>query len=1220
VLTDPRKRRATSTRTTTAGAVLAVAFLLAFPVSALAQAANPLAGQWHLDEIRQGPTSSSTPDSSGHGLDGAVLGVSLVPGRFGSAFNFDGEVRVGRSSTLEPPALTVLAWVKRTGTPGTGRYVVAKGARGCATNSYALSTGASGGLQFSVSDGGANVSLSPAAGPGLWDGQWHAVAGTFDGQTVRFYLDGLQVGSGTAASAPVGYALDNDDFVLGRYPLQAGCASGYYTGATDEVRVYSRALSASEIGRLQTAPGSTPPVLQPDATPPPPPPPPGLPNPPGPPTPPPGQAGPAPAPRVTAVASALPIVASRPALLSAQVAGSAQRLEWDLTGDGKTDVSCAGDQTTLEFRPPARAGASTGQVSVRVVGAAGAGPSFSQKLAIAPAPAIAGNDRAGKRISSLVASQPPVYACGRASDLPAARGELTGKADLSERYCLVRPVTAGSLQLQGCLKRIRKVEDIPPAERGLTTDLAFFLLKTLAPRGQVNALAQRTIDLTDAYVAVGPITVNGVDLEPRGDARIVIWPQVNKIASSDASMSVGGIELKHERDFDLDTTPVAGGKIPLGNSFPRLPGSTLKALGAFGLVGNVGVVLEPDGGSTITVQLELPEFLRRLPGVSGRGEVRLRATNADGLVLDRLSIGPIDAGVEGVGISGLKLEYTRATGEWRGQGRACPVAGGCLDMIPPNGGVVIRNGGLKSAGASLSFPPPGLQLYPGVGLSRIGFRIGLDPTRVVGNAKVTTAGTVDYDGRLVMAFPSTAAPFVLDRGEVGDNFPEKFYGRRFTRSTFAIAADASIAVPVLGRKRLGGAYLVYEYPGYVGLGGSFDEGFAGVVSIRGRVDGELNIGNGRFNLGGRVESCVLDIVCRGAAGVVSSAGVGACVTVSVESFLGDFEINIGGGVRYSPFDVILWPFDGCRWSRFEEPNVFEGRAMLAQAGGARTVRVDRGDPSRAIRLDGAGGAPRVQVKTPGGEVLTSSEGPGVQASKTMRILRSDKLKATVIGLVDPKPGTYTIEPLPGSPTIAKLTEAQDPPAARVKASISGQGVRRTLAYDVAQRPGQRVTFVEKGQGGSRTIGTVSGGRGQLAFSPAPGSDRRTVEAQFELAGVPAERLTVARFAPPSARLGRPGRLLVRRAGDRLRVSWLPVSGATSYTVLTTLATGAQRATTTRRNSATIRPVTPTSGGLVAVRAVASMRQGSVRTARFKATAPPAPTRFGPLPRLKKRGR
>lgn len=58
------------------------------------------------------------------------------------------------------------------------------------------------------------------------------------------------------------------------------------------------------------------------------------------------------------------------------------------------------------------------------------------------------------------------------------------------------------------------------------------------------------------------------------------------------------------------------------------------------------------------------------------------------------------------------------------------------------------------------------------------------------------------------------------------------------------------------------------------------------MSIRGRVDGELNIGNGRFNLGGRVESCVLDIVCRGAAGVVSSAGVGACVTLGVKSPFG----------------------------------------------------------------------------------------------------------------------------------------------------------------------------------------------------------------------------------------------------------------------------------------------------------------------------------------------
>ena len=42
-----------------------------------------------------------------------------------------------------------------------------------------------------------------------------------------------------------------------------------------------------------------------------------------------------------------------------------------------------------------------------------------------------------------------------------------------------------------------------------------------------------------------------------------------------------------------------------------------------------------------------------------------------------------------------------------------------------------------------------------------------------------------------------------------------------------------------------------------------------------------------------------------------------------------------------------------------------------------------------------------------------------------------------------------------------------------------------------------------------------------------------VEAQFELAGVQAERLTVARFTPPSPRLARPARVTVRRRGALL---------------------------------------------------------------------------------------
>ena len=97
----------------------------------------------------------------------------------------------------------------------------------------------------------------------------------------------------------------------------------------------------------------------------------------------------------------------------------------------------------------------------------------------------------------------------------------------------------------------------------------------------------------------------------------------------------------------------------------------------------------------------------------------------------------------------------------------------------------------------------------------------------------------------------------------------------------------------------------------------------------------------------------------------------------------------------------LWLFDGCKWSRFHQPNAFGDAARAAQADGPLTVRIAPGDRSRAIRLDGgAAGAPRVRVTTPGGQRLDAPDGPGVAAAKGIRILGWERLKATVIGLQD----------------------------------------------------------------------------------------------------------------------------------------------------------------------------------------------------------------------------
>ena len=211
-------------------------------------------------------------------------------------------------------------------------------------------------------------------------------------------------------------------------------------------------------------------------------------------------ASPAPAPRVTAMELAAPIVAGRAALLRAQVSGEAQRLEWDFNGDGRPEVSCDGDQPTLRFRAsavPDTDGART--VSVRAVGAAGAGPTLAQSFPVAAA-TTSGSARLDRSISALVGQHPPVYACGRAEDLDAATGELTTEA--KARMCLPRRVTAGVLTVEGCLQPVKRVDDIPPAERGILLALARALRVPVPKNGAMIGLGS-ALALTDLFLGKG---------------------------------------------------------------------------------------------------------------------------------------------------------------------------------------------------------------------------------------------------------------------------------------------------------------------------------------------------------------------------------------------------------------------------------------------------------------------------------------------------------------------------------------------------------------------------------------------------------------------------------------------------------------------------------------------------------------------------------------------
>jgi hypothetical protein len=528
-------------------------------------------------------------------------------------------------------------------------------------------------------------------------------------------------------------------------------------------------------------------------------------------------------------------------------------------------------------------------------------------------------------------------------------------------------------------------------------------------------------------------------------------------------------------------------------------------------------------------------------------------------------------------------------------------------MIPPNGSVVIKNGSLKSAGATLFFPSPGIPVFAGVNLRNVGFRLGLDPTRIGGNARVVAVKIYEIDGRMTMAFPSSRTPFVFDIGEVGPGFPQHLYGGRFDRTTIALSADAKVKVPVVGKIPLGGAYLVYEYPGYVAFGGGTEQTFAKVISMTGRVDGELNASSGRFNISGSVRGCLVKVICRGANGLISSRGLSVCMSVG--------PLNIGGGIFFKPFGIKLWPLDGCKWSPFAEQNI---RKAAFEPGKPYEVKVGPGRQSRAISLEGTTGAPRVRVTGPGGQSLDSPAASGLVTKGALRIIRQEPTKMTVLGLQDPAPGTYRLQLLPGSPKVKTLGVATDPPDARVTAKVGGAGAKRVLSYDILKRPAQQVTFIEVDGKVSRTIGVVKGGgRGTLRFEPAPGSAKRRIVAQFELDGLPAERRTVTTFSPPSTKLGALKGLKVKRSGPALKVRWKAVSGATRYQLVVTSSTG-QRTLTTSKRSAKVGGVPTWASGSVSVRALAPLREGRASSRAFKATTKP-PTRLRKLPKAPKLG-
>jgi hypothetical protein len=230
---------------------LTLATLMLAPASAYATFG--LASEWLLDE----GTGAVARDTSGAGLDGELGAGAAAPrwvfGFDGLALRFDGddEVRMPDSPGLEPPRLTVEAWVRSGGTPGAFRYVVSKGATACSASSYGIYTGSTGGLAFYVNGPSGYVVSAQATPAAIWDGRWHHAVGTYDGVTVRVFVDGTEIGSGRPAPSSIAYGLPSKNLRLGTY---RGDCDLPFTGEIDAVRIWNLALTRDEVAQAPETP------------------------------------------------------------------------------------------------------------------------------------------------------------------------------------------------------------------------------------------------------------------------------------------------------------------------------------------------------------------------------------------------------------------------------------------------------------------------------------------------------------------------------------------------------------------------------------------------------------------------------------------------------------------------------------------------------------------------------------------------------------------------------------------------------------------------------------------------------------------------------------------------------------------------------------------------------------------------------------------------------
>lgn len=211
---------------------------------------NPIA-YYRLDEA----SGTSASDSSGNAYTATIANTSGITYAQPGALSGDADTAMlfGSTGKITTPngvsvvgwgGLTVEAWVKLTSNSFTPNATI------WATGTTPTNSGD--GFKFWLGPNGTNGGLAVGVTGNRWAqalfsqtftaGVWYHVAGTWDGNTVKVYVNGVQSGSTGSLSG----SLDDTGF----HPTLAidpQSSSDHFAGTLDEAAIYSHALTATRL-------------------------------------------------------------------------------------------------------------------------------------------------------------------------------------------------------------------------------------------------------------------------------------------------------------------------------------------------------------------------------------------------------------------------------------------------------------------------------------------------------------------------------------------------------------------------------------------------------------------------------------------------------------------------------------------------------------------------------------------------------------------------------------------------------------------------------------------------------------------------------------------------------------------------------------------------------------------------------------------------------------